>query len=141
MKLYTLFLTIIFCFCFSKPLKAQTKIHGAVKNPVGKPVQYVNVFMVKSADSSLVKGALTDANGKFSFENIKNGRYKVAAVFTGMEKLYSPILEISPEKTDINMGVLNLKYDSAQLANVTVSANRKPLFEQKIDRMVINVAK
>ena len=40
-----------------------------------KPVQFANILLLKSTDSSLVKGMITDASGKYLFENISGGLY------------------------------------------------------------------
>ena len=138
MKTFLLFLVIIFFLFLSSLLKAQTVIHGIVKDTNGKTLQFANVFLLKLADSSLVKGTVSDAAGKYSFIYSKNGKYRISASFTGMEQSYSPVFEISPGKNDINQGILSLQIEHQQLNKVTVTA-KKPMFEQLIDRMVINV--
>ena len=54
-------------------LKSQTLVHGTIKDANGKLLQFANVLLLKSTDSSLVKGIISDPSGKYSFENIKNG--------------------------------------------------------------------
>ena len=127
-----------FCLFSTQQLKSQSLIHGIIKDANGKLLQFANVLLLKSSDSSLVKGMISDASGKYSFENIKNGKYLVTATFTGMNQAFTPIFEITPDKKEINTGILYLKNAGVQLKNVTVAV-KKPMFEQKIDRMVINV--
>lgn len=130
----------IHCICILFPFHsiAQSLIHGTVKDAEGKAVQYANVLLLQSSDSLLVKGVITDAAGKYSFENIKEGKYLLAASFTGMERLYTGVFNIAPGKAEKNMGILTLQNSAIQLKDVKVAA-RKPMFEQQIDRMVINV--
>ena len=81
---------------------------------------------------------ISDASGKYFFENIKKGKYLVTATFTGMNQRYTKIFEITSGTKEINIATIYLKNENIQLKNVTVAV-KKPMFEQKIDRMVINV--
>ena len=138
-KIPSILLSItIFCLLSTQQLKSQSVIHGTIKDATGKLLQFANVLLLKSNDSSLVKGIISDASGKYYFENIKNGKYLVTATFIGMNQVYTPIFEITPDKKETDAGILYLKNADVQLKNVTIAV-KKPMFEQKIDRMVINV--
>lgn len=130
----------ILCFFLNtrQQLFAQSVIHGVVENAREEPLQFANVLLLNSSDSSLVKGKITDANGKYSFENIKKGKYLLSGSFAGLETFYTKIFEISSDKAEINPGVITLKNSEVKLQGVKVDV-KKPMFEQKIDRMVINV--
>src|SRR6185437_11682878 len=96
------------------------------------------ILLLKSTDSSLVKGMITDATGKYSFENIRSGHYLLSATYTGMSQEFSPVFEVSENRKDIEMVTIHLQPAEVKLNAVKVDA-KKPMFEQKIDRMVINV--
>jgi hypothetical protein len=113
-------------------------VKGIVKDVAGKPVQYANVLLLKSFDSSLMKGTITDSSGKYSFENIEKGKYCITASFTGMQQAFTRVFEIIADKNGVDLGMLYLSNVNTQLKNVTVTV-KKPMFEQKIDRMIINV--
>jgi len=73
------FIFLSFAFHWSS---AQTgTVKGIVKDPEGKPIQYANVLLLKSSDSSLVKGMVSDASGNYFFENIQKGEYFITASF------------------------------------------------------------
>ncbi len=116
---------------------AQGIIHGVVLDRSNKPLTGANVLLLHPIDSSLAKGMVTDDQGAYSFPNVKPGAYLLAFSATGFEKVYSPVLTI-PDKEKKDMGRQVLLEASKQMAEVTVTA-KKPLFEQKIDRMIINV--
>src|SRR6476620_11387010 len=62
----------IFLFLFIHRASAQAvTIKGTIRDPAGKPLQYANVLLLKSLDSSLVKGTISDSSGQYSFENIE----------------------------------------------------------------------
>ncbi len=138
-KKITLMLSVIvICLISTQQLKSQSVIQGNIETSDEKPLQFANVLLLKSADSSLVKGVISDTSGKYSFKNIRNGRYLVTASFTGMKQVYSQTFEITADKKTINAGILLLGNGNVQLKDVTVAV-KKPMFEQKIDRVVINL--
>ncbi|MGE5107736.1 MAG: carboxypeptidase regulatory-like domain-containing protein, partial [Sphingobacteriales bacterium] len=117
-------------------LQAQVKIYGAVKDAEGKPVSGVNVLLLNHTDSSLIKGTISLSAGNFSFDNVNPGKYLLGFSFAGYKQVYTATADLN--QNDFNAGHIKLHREEKELAAVTVTA-RKPLFEQKIDRMVINV--
>ena len=75
-------------------LFAQGTISGRIIDQSGQPLEYVTVTLHRAKDSVLVKGALSDANGKYEFTALKNGSYVVLASQVGLKKVYSPPLSI-----------------------------------------------
>ena len=117
---------------------AQTGIRGKVTDINGKPLVYANILLLKQADSSLVKGMFTNETGHFNFQDITGGRYLLTSTHTGFSQVYTAAFEIKTgDNTD--MGTLKLALENTQLSEVKVAA-KKPLLEQKIDRLVINVS-
>src|SRR5215204_73365 len=117
---------------------AQTKITGAVTNKDMKPIVAANVLLLKVADSSLVKGSSTAKDGSFTFENVKAGDYLLMATHVGFSSVYFPPITIAQSQPGLDLKTISLAEESGQLQEVTVQA-RRPLLEQKIDRMIVNV--
>ncbi|MDQ3845405.1 MAG: TonB-dependent receptor, partial [Bacteroidota bacterium] len=116
----------------------QSKVRGLVVDINGQPLMNANVLLLRSKDSSLVKGSITAKGGNYSFESIKPGNYLIASTFVGLRQVYTPAFQIGANE-NLGMADIQLAEKETQLTGVTVSAI-KPLFEQKIDRMIINVA-
>jgi hypothetical protein len=117
---------------------AQSRVSGFIVDKDLKGVGQANVLLLKTADSSLVKGMITADDGSFAFENIDRGRYVITSTFSGYEQVYSDSFEIAEGKEKIDVGTISLPQQIAELKSVTVSG-KKPLFQQLIDRTVINV--
>ena len=115
---------------------AQVNIKGLVKDTNG-PLPFANVLLLQPADSSLVRGAVTNDDGTFIIENVKGGSYLLSAFMVGFENSYQPI--DVPSTGQFAAGEIMLAENVSQLEAVTVTA-KKPLFEQKIDRLTVNVA-
>jgi hypothetical protein len=118
--------------------QAQTKIHGRVVDKNDHGVANANVLLLRSADSSLIKGLVLSPSGEYQFENITGGQYLVMSTFTGLKQVYTPSFTINGMQQQLRLEKLIMAETAVQLDAVTVST-RRPVFEQKIDRLVINV--
>lgn len=114
------------------------RISGKVRDNAQQDLGFVNVFLLKSSDSSMVKAALADEAGSFLFEELAYGEYLVSASMVGYEKVITPKIVLSAENTEVNLGHLQLNPTTNVLKDVTVTA-RKPLLEQQADKLVMNV--
>ena len=109
---------------------------GKVLDKEGKGIASASVSLLKAADSSLVKLAITDHAGKYSYESIKEGKYLVAASSVGYSKTYSKMFLV--DQHDTIGPVITLFETSQGLGNITVAAQR-PFIETKLDKTVVNV--
>lgn len=125
------------CSLFSYVATAQSKVRGIVLNYNGEPLANASVMLLNAVDSSLIKGIMTAKEGKFSFEKVASGSYLVASTYVGYRQVYSDIFVA--RNSNIELPPLTLSQKENKLSGVTVTA-RKPLIEQTIDRLVINVA-
>ncbi|KAA2239655.1 TonB-dependent receptor [Chitinophaga agrisoli] len=140
-------LIALFTFCSItvsalKPAFAQNslpvKLNGQVTQAGNKPVEFATVTLLKAKDSSLVKGAIADVNGRYEFENIKQGRYLVAAAYVGMTREFSKPFEVTGANATMEVAPVTLAVDAKNLKEVNVTA-KKPFIEQRADKMVVNV--
>ncbi|HNU89290.1 MAG TPA: outer membrane beta-barrel family protein [Ferruginibacter sp.] len=115
------------------------KVTGSIKDGGNqKVIDAASVSLLNAKDSSLVKTAVADKNGNFSFENLKDGNYLVMATSLGHTKSYSKSFSLSPNQPAVVLEVLQLQPVSKNLQEVSVSS-KKPLIERKLDRTIVNV--
>lgn len=118
-------------------LQAQSKIYGIIKDSLNKNIAGANVLLLNASDSGLVKGTLTDAQGIFLFRDILEGNYFIQSTHTGYSEYNTKSFTIAAAANK-DAGVISLYQKDVQLEEVKVAA-KKPLLEQKIDRLIINV--
>ena len=116
---------------------AQSVIRGKVTNSSGKPVAGANVVLLNAKDSAMVKGAIAADDGSYVLENISPGSYRLTGSFIGHKQFYSDTFSLSGSG-EARLMAVKLEELGVNLNEVVISA-KKPLYEQKIDRMVINV--
>ncbi|WP_242082309.1 outer membrane beta-barrel family protein [Aestuariivivens sediminis] len=127
----------ILCFLFySTPYFAQTDydIYGLVSDDRGSGLPFVNVLLLKQVDSTFVKGTISSDNGQYKFEGVGTGNYVVLSSYVGYQTTYSEPFNLNSDYTVEPI----LMISGEQLEEVVVQAT-KPLYQQKIDRMIINV--
>jgi outer membrane receptor protein involved in Fe transport len=132
-------LTILFYLFSSGYCEAQYIISGKVVDEANEPVANANALLLRGKDSVLVKGMITSTSGNYVFENIPAGNYLITSTFSGYKQVYIKSFELKGSSYTHWIETMMLLKKNVELSNVTVIA-KKPLFEQKIDRMVINVA-
>lgn len=125
------FLWILFSLLYTG-VSAQVAVSGKVFNDKGQPIEYAEVSLINAMDTTNIKTVLTDKAGKFSLSVVR-GNYTLSAVYLGQE-LVKKNLSVTK---NIHLGILKVSVVN-QIGKVTVTA-KKPLIEQKIDRLVFNV--
>jgi hypothetical protein len=111
---------------------SQVNIKGTVEAR-GLNVPSATVCLLNS-DSALLKKTVTDSAGAFAFTNIAHGKYFVTVSVVG----YSPFVSTVTAAEKNILQNIQLEIATADLGTVVVKSE-KPLFEQQIDRLVINV--
>jgi hypothetical protein len=122
---------------FTYSLPAQVNIHGFVKTADNKPIPGVSVLLLGYPDSVLAKGTISNSTGNFIVKDVSPGNYILNLSMGGFKPHSTQSLSVKGTP-DYDAGTLLLTKETVELNSVTVVA-KKPLFEQKIDRMLINV--
>ena len=136
-KSFTLLISILFSAAVFSQNKIG-KISGVITDESQKPLQSVSVSLLRVKDSSLVKIAVTNKEGKYEFENIIEGKFLLFVSSIGFQKQFGQSLEITTENSTFNAAPIKLSADAKSLQEVRVTA-KKPFIETKIDKTVVNV--
>ena len=83
-----------------------------------------SVRVLAAADSSLVKGAVTDASGRFQIANLNPGRYVVEVSYVGYKPQYR---NLTVADSDIRLRPFRLDPQSVALAEAVVKGVRTPV--------------
>jgi iron complex outermembrane recepter protein len=134
MKELRLFFNLFFIF-FTINLSAQS-ISGIVEDNAGEKMEFITVLLLNIKDSSLVKGAITDVEGKYELKNIAPGRYFISANGIGFIKTNIQPFDFKGDNHIIEPIVL--KKSDTELTAVTVTST-KPLIEVQADKLIVNV--
>ncbi len=142
LKLIFTIAAIIVIGAVTTQLKAQETgvISGTViDKTTGAPIEGADVTINRVKDSSLVKGAQTDASGKFTFQDVPNGRYYLKANLVGYN--YSIVSGITINPNSLNVMVDPIKLSTGTTTDEIVVESEKSQIEFRPDKKVFNVGK
>lgn len=120
-------------------LAQETQVTGrVVDGDDGRGIATATVSLWAVRDSSLVTGTVSDADGTFVIDGASTGTYYLEVSFVGFltERVD---LELTAERTRVDVGDIALRTDAAELDEVQVEAERE-FMEVGVDRIVYNTA-
>ena len=141
---HLLFILSLISFSFSQAFSAPSEINiGQVSGIVidkdfKEPMPYVTII-INDMNGKLISGNSSQDDGSFTIKDIPAGKYIFMAQFIGYNT-YSTEIEISKNRSILEIGTIELEPNIALLDDVTVIAEQSTIV-QKIDRKVINVGK
>ena len=128
--------TLLYTLAFSQTKIG--KVSGIITDESQKPLQSASVSLLRAKDSSLVKTAVTNKEGKYEFESINEGKFLLFVSSVGFQKKYGQSLEITAANSSFTAETIRLSAEAKSMQEVTVTA-KKPFIETKIDKTVVNV--
>lgn len=124
------------------PLYGQTpsyNISGIVTDEHQSPAPGVSILLQLSGDSTIRKIAISGKDGKFIISELKEGKYVLVFRAVGYNIFKSEPITLDAAHSSVQMSPVQLlPGESKTLKEVAVTA-RKPLLEQEVDKLVVNV--
>lgn len=119
-------------------LVAQITISGKVLDEKNQPVAFAGVALVAAQDSSVIRGALSNDAGDFKIEYVQPGDYRLMTTMLGYETNYTDAFSVLAGSKNVTADIA--LQPATNLLKEAVVVAKRPLFEQKADRLVMNVA-
>jgi len=105
-----------------------------------EPVEFATISVISKKENKTVNGCITSKNGVFEITKVKFGMYKIVVSFIGYSDITIDNIKLTPDKTNINLGKIELENSAQTLKNIDVVAE-KNVYVSKIDKKVYNVDK
>ena len=120
--------------------RAQTRavVRGHVAAHDGAPVELATVTLHRATDSVVVKTEFTDAAGAFELAAAAGRRYLVSVAQVGYRRYWSAAFELPA--AGLALPPVQLAASEATALKEVAVTGRKPLYEHRFDRTVLNVA-
>jgi outer membrane receptor protein involved in Fe transport len=119
---------------FIQTISAQkASIKGMIlDNQNEEPIEYASIALLSSFDNSVISGTVSNKNGNFTIQNIKDGNYKLKIYFVGYESLLLENIKVENNQ-NIQLESIQLKLSHQALEEVLV-AGKKVNSSNKIDK-------
>ncbi|WEK35996.1 MAG: TonB-dependent receptor [Candidatus Pseudobacter hemicellulosilyticus] len=130
-RIFALLYPLLLLFIFSPVLllaqeHSKGRIEGQVNSADGKPVESINLILKGTG-----KGAVTDAQGRYRFEQVSPGTYTIEASFIGLKT--QTIQATVKAGVTTTAGVITLSEDVAELQEVVVVSAADKFAKKKSD--------
>ena len=117
-------------------LIAQHTITGTLADDAtNEKLAFVNVGLIRTADTVYVSGTASNDKGFFKLEHIRDGQYILQITAIGYEN-YKNILDVTD---DIDLGVIKMHEGAVRLEEVVI-VESKPLFANEGEKTLYNVS-
>ncbi len=113
-------------------------IYGKIVEKGNGNVLSFATISVQNNANKILGGAISGEDGKFSVSNIIFGECIIKVSFIGYKDTTFSV-HINNESANIDLGAIALSSDAVTLTSAVVTA-RVPVIEQKLDKIVMNVA-
>jgi iron complex outermembrane receptor protein len=114
-------------------------VSGRIVNAGTKrPLEFVNILVMREADSSMAAGTSSDKQGRFFVSGVEPGRYYCRCYFVGFAVLLTRGFVLDSTQTEADLGTLNLGESPVDLSEVLVTTERAMQING-IDKRVYNV--
>lgn len=139
---YIISFFLILCLAIPKFALAQSNLKGSIKGQIldkqNEAISYATVSLFNNKQE-LVQGVISDENGNFTFEKLPLEILTLDIKFLGYHDFKKEIV-LNKKTKKINLGVIKLEADHAQLEEVVVTAE-KSTYNLRLDKKVFNVGK
>ncbi|HSJ67803.1 MAG TPA: TonB-dependent receptor [Anditalea sp.] len=131
-----LFISFFIIFLSTDTIAQTVTLKGrVVDRETGDPLEFSNIALLSTNDSSVVGGGITELDGTFNFA-ADAGEYIVRAGFIGYEQAYKNVSV--GDKPEVNLGRFRLESTAERLDEVVVEGVTS-MFESDIDKRSYNV--
>ncbi len=133
--------TILLCLSLAGAAGASAQqyvVSGTVRDAKSKePVEFASAALLRT-DSTVVTGATTDEQGRFTIKAKEKGKYIVRISYVGFDSQYKNV-ELSAAQTSVNVGTLEMGTSDVTLGTAVVSVTAARV-EQKADTTMYNAS-
>jgi hypothetical protein len=117
--------------------KVDTHVSGVILDEKQEPLPFAAIVLKAKNDSTVIKTALSEVNGKFMLPNVPVGVFILEITMLGYETYRKEIESVAVD-TDNELGNIQLKPAAKNLSAITISG-QKPFIEQRADKIVVNL--
>lgn len=142
--IFIVIIQLIFLVTVSAQSKPQSKTATTISGKVfdkstNGPLEYATITLISKATGKVITGTIADVKGAFGISNIPFDTYQVNIEFIGYEKTTLDNIILSNDKHSVILETVFLSSSMHNLQSVTIVGD-KPVIENKIDKIVYNVA-
>jgi len=140
-KKFLVFVSLVSLASFHSIGQNSGVIKGSVIDATdSKPLEYVQIKLLSSIDSSIVGGIYTSVNGGFEIQQVPKGTYILKAFQLGFEHIFINNLIVNDLNRLVDVGILKLITVKIESLEEVKIVGKLDVFKTGIDKKIYNVA-
>ena len=116
---------------------AQTKISGKITNVDTSPLVFANVILYLDTTDTAVAAVATNEEGRYFFNEIKAGSYRIAVSMLGYDTKVSEVFACTDQKEKLSFDFVL----QAEQLDAVVLNYKKPVIRQTAEKLVVDIEK
>ncbi|CAL2102785.1 Outer membrane receptor proteins, mostly Fe transport [Tenacibaculum sp. 190130A14a] len=129
-------ITTFLIFLWGISMSAQHNITGKITDQNNEAIPYANVILKTINSNSSLKGAVTNENGHYTFENLKTNTYQIEVSVLGFQIEKTQEFDLNGNKT------FNFKLkEENQTLNEVVIKSKRPIIKQTAEKLIVDLEK
>lgn len=141
----------LFLLVFTQPFLAFAQNQAAKERPkigtisgiiideeTNTPLPYSSVSLFNQRDSTLVTGAISDDDGKFTITEVPIGLFFLKIQFIGYQTERIDSIRITPQNRNIKLETINILPNTTDFQDVEIEG-KKDVFRTEIDKRIFDV--
>jgi outer membrane receptor protein involved in Fe transport len=125
---------------FQGTMPKESEVTGTIIDAnSGQPVQYASIAIYRAKDSTLLTGAMSQADGSFTIGELPYGKFYAVVTFLGYRKQKVNGILLIPTQKIASLGAVKISPSSNMLQTVEITGSAPPVSYQ-IDKKVVNIA-
>ncbi|MEO0046051.1 MAG: hypothetical protein RL705_1242 [Bacteroidota bacterium] len=116
-----------------------SSIKGKLVDKDQKPLNGIQITLLQAKDNAIVKIEISDVEGQFEFNNLKESDYKIQTDDINFKSYQSQTISLSAVNSVANLPQIILTANDLNKLEEVVVTKKKPFVENKIDRTIVNV--
>jgi len=106
-------------------------VKGVIVDSSGQSLPGTTVVLTRASDSSMVKFALTDAEGKFRMQGIADGNYLLQMSYLGYQNFMMKVDLTPSDGLEKDLGRINMSEKTIEMNGVVIEADIIPIVFKK----------
>src|SRR5437879_2195176 len=94
---------------FTQPTEISGHVSGTLLDEQGKPMMFATASLINAKDSTLVKGAISNENGVYTFEHVKEGNYIVKVSTVGYQNAVTRPFTINQSSEEVDLPKITMQ--------------------------------
>lgn len=110
-------------------------INGTIKDTTNQPQPFANVIIYEEGSDDPLTGVVSDSDGYYEFNNLKQGKYRLEVSSLGFKTEKTELFELVAEQKTFNF----ILEEEEQILGEVVIKSKRPVIKQTAEKLIVDL--